>query len=1041
MSHMIIFYNVTVQDPVGGVNLTVLNSQRFYGRHVVPVGSPVRIHSEVIEGTDVYFKAYYDTERHPRSCKKYYSNKRPAGGAYITLSHTFQIKGFYNVTVSGENLISKNKSWVALQAQERIQGLAVSSFPVHAQPGESLTLKFSHLSGSNVTYSVKFDDGSPNVTTTASSLSHRYSSPRVAIVTVTASNQLSMVTAQKTIAVQYRIQGLEFTREIAAAALGNHSIVTWTISSGSDVTYVIDFGDSSQSRVVKSNAVGAEFQANYTYTSPGKYSVTIDAYNLVGPNQTISSTAIVEEPISGLLAYTSLNSIKMFVEIEISMQLSNGSNVFFHYDFGDGSVGQDTTQKSVKYRYKKYGTFIPWVRATNKISTSQVNLNSSITVNKPTEPLEIKGLVVLCEPTILGNSSSIRIDFSYGFLFQCTINYGDRTEGRLNDSDLHVPILHKYRTTGSFEISVTCWNEKGSNRAKGVANVDTILTGLNFTATVKHAIFGEPVTIHWKWLEGTNVMFTVFLEGKRLTDVDVKSVERSGRVVISSGDVTEPGVYTLLLNASNSVTAVKTLSLRVHMERRLEGLSMSFNSHSRSGLPLVVYVSCTMGSQLSILWEFGDNNATYREQQTSNDVKRFSANHTYAQAGVYTLSAQAWNYASRDKITRTVTIMNPVQGYSLIQSNVVYWPESRIRFKLERNSTSIPPDDARYEIDYGNGVRSGTIKFDSTLVKIEHEYNYPASGCFNVKVTMSNLVSRVTLNAHVKVIENIADLEIIPLNSKSSATPEQRGGGVGQNVFPSEYPVILVAKHSKGTCVQYDWVFGNSSARTHHSFIEHSFPWPGNYSVTVTASNSVSSQQRQTYVVLKKTVIGLFLTSNSPAKAGHKVTFVVFCKQPGQDTKFVAEVENSKTLSLPVPKRESKIDLKSLVNPLTAIPFDPTNYFTTVFNYTYSENRIYTVTVKARNEASHQEARTSVVITNKDCSLPRVTILGGGETAHTAPDMLYDRSFTLMSEVESDCEGEYAVNYNWTLYRADSYQVVTFNTTFPPDNNRKIRYD
>ena len=1029
---------MTVQDPISEVNLTVFNSRWLHDRHVIPVGESIPIHCEVSDGTSVYFRVYYDTERSPKVYKEYPSKRRPTGGAFTTLTHTFKSKGTYNVTVVGKNLISRNSSWIVLQAQENIQGLSLA-MPGYTVTRESFDLSFRLVKGSNVTYFVNFGDGSPNVTTMATWLSHTYKSARVSIVTLTASNQLSTVTIQKTVVTQNRIHGLKFTKVIEIGRLYKPLTVTWKIDSGSNVTYIVDFGDGSTPLNISLDKVGTELYANYTYRSHGQYTIKITAYNMAGSNQTISTTADVEEPVNGFFAYASSHLISLFSEVKVHTQLSQGSSVTYHFDFKDGSPQVDTIQPSVSHQYKIPGIFSPSIRVTNQISSITVSVNSSITVERPLGPLRIEGLAVLCEPTIWGNISSIRIEFSSGYLFQCTVEYGDNTKGTFNDSELHVPLRHRYQKTGSFRVLVHCSNKKGISEASGFAIVDTEIIGLNFTNPVLYVLYGDTLTIKWTWKGGTNIQFNLYLEGKRITKIEVNLAEHSGLALINPRYIVNPGVYNFLLNASNSVTAVKKLILRVHFQTKLEGLRINFNPFSRVGLPLVVYASCSSGSQLSFLWEFGENNATHVKRQTDNDVKQFSANHTYTKSGVYTLTVLAWNYASQERLSQNVTIMNPVKDYSLSQNNIVYWPNTTVRFKLQRRNITASPDQAQYEFDYGNGIKSGKIELDATLTAFEHIYDYASAGCYNVKVILYNLVSRLTIKAQVQILRKIAELEIIPLNSIDNDNPLSPGAGPSFNIFPSNYPVRLEARHTKGTCVKYEWTFNSSLANpTAHFAIEYRFPSPGHYLVGVNASNRISALQYRTSIVLKETVVGLFLANTSPAKAGNRVTFVLFCKQRGQDTTFIADFEGT-TITLPIPKKNNTIKFKTLLNSLSTIPFKHTNYFTTVFDYLFSNNGVYMVRVRAWNEASQQTVTTKVVITDKECRLPRVTILGGGKTFNSAPKMLFNKPLTLMSEVESDCEGEYNISYKWVLYKITFYQETNLNSTVPPSASGRIR--
>jgi PKD repeat protein len=136
--------------------------------------------------------------------------------------------------------------------------------------------------------------------------------------------------------------------------LGTATQLSANITSGSNVSYAWDFGDSTS---------GSGAAPSHTYATPGTYTAQVTASNAV--SQVTAATEVqVEEAIIGLEAAndgpTLLGNLTQF-----SASLSTGSNVTYEWDFGDG---EGDSGAAVSHQYISPGIFTVELSATNLVS-------------------------------------------------------------------------------------------------------------------------------------------------------------------------------------------------------------------------------------------------------------------------------------------------------------------------------------------------------------------------------------------------------------------------------------------------------------------------------------------------------------------------------------------------------------------------------------------------------------------------------------------------------------------------------------------------
>ena len=1030
VNHVIVFYNVTVQDPVENITIAVESEVEFHGRNIVPVGTDTRFYSNVTAGTDVYFRWRFGDGGSSQTFK---GSRTASGETNHNVGHSFTRSGQFNVSVEAYNAISLLQTWVIVHAQQRIEGFMLLSTD-RASPGEEISFGFSQTKGDNVSYVIDYGDGGPSQVLTSKSVLKRYNDTGVYNISVEAVNQISSQKVRKTITVQRLIQGLAFTSPIKPVETGQPSVISWGITEGSDVIFVVDYQDGSDFEILESNVVGMNVTVRHNYSFWGEFMVKITAHNLVGPNKTIKGKAVVDDRIVGLVAYAQRSTILMFENAVIVASILKGSHITYEFDFADGSDPVRTTNNTVTHRYTKHGIFVASVTASNTLTTVQVNLSEAVTVEKPSKPLEIRGLNVSCQATTPGSASEIHVSYEYGFLFQCEIDFGDKTTETYSDSTLPFPLLHRYSSVGSFEVIVRC----GSSRVQTTAKVDEVITILKFKAGngVILKEFGQSVEIEWLWTAGTNVEQSVTLSGHG--SITSQQTSQSGLIKLGPTLCPTPGSYSVKITLSNSVTPAKTLEANVTFLQEISALSISVNPITRTGCPVPVYVTVASGLDVVVLWKFG-NGSDIRRKTKGFGSQAFIASHIFTTQGSYEIAVSTSNENSEENATDWITILYPVQGFSFHQNNTLIWPSRNIVFQFSRNSSLSVLVSAKYKIEFGNGESSEEVAIKLNQTQFSHPYSYARPGCYTAKLIIWNFVSRVELTAPVDVIEHISNASLKPVHSKYSAHPGTLGGGPTGDMFPFEYPVSFAITQDTGTCLKYDWNYGDyiEVVDVTTPFTAHAYPLPGTYTVTANVSNSLGERSLQRPITLQHSVMGLYLAVSGPARPGASVTFAVFCASLGTNSRFVFNAGNgSYNVTLKKFDNNSKLKAESKIDPNIHLPFDPSSYYSKVVTHVYSNQGVFVANVWAWNNVSQQSARASVVITHKDVPVVRVSVIGGLKSLVNNTALIYGSQVSLSSQVEIQSKESHAVTFKWVVCKADTYRN---QENLPPESGREVR--
>ncbi|XP_008289301.1 polycystin-1 [Stegastes partitus] len=264
-----------------------------------------------------------------------------------------------------------------------------------------------------------------------------------------------------------------------------------------------------------------------------------------------------------------------------------------------------------------------------------------------------------------------------------------------------------------------------------------------------------------------------------------------------------------------------------------------------------IRVKADISLPVSFRWDFGDGTGSVVHTQSApcltmdGNVKRGenqvyvqdSVNHAYSVPEDYTLHVHISN--QYDNADASMKINVRPQLKSLLISPSTLMPLVKQTLYLE---TSIEPSDflVFYTWDYGDGSKA----VQSTHHKVSHSFG--SAGVYNITVCASNTLTSLTAWLMVVVMEKISGLTV------TYSGPNEVGSS-------THIKADVVA----GTSLKWDFDFGDGFLQENltDGSIAHIYKFPGNYTVDVTVSNSVSQAHRSINVeVYSLTVSGVFPT-------------------------------------------------------------------------------------------------------------------------------------------------------------------------------------
>ena len=297
-------------------------------------------------------------------------------------THVYTYPGLYLITLYASNSVSKFAVNVGIELLDPIRGCHIQ--PIRAVVlGKPIILKWRCAFGSNVTFSVNFDDGHISEflpvshTFIGNNLSYTYSSAGHYVVKIAISSPLGInVSLTEDALVEIPVKGLEVRllnvdqAEDLYIATSSEISLERVLERGSHVKCTFNFGD------LELSITSADAVVNHTFHRPGNYHVNITCYNHISSMWTVLNTSIIVENVLPLNNLT-LNIIPtIFGETsKFELVIRQGNLFSCEWDLGDNATyttSYPQINSIIPHRFREIGAYNASITCRNELGQESV---------------------------------------------------------------------------------------------------------------------------------------------------------------------------------------------------------------------------------------------------------------------------------------------------------------------------------------------------------------------------------------------------------------------------------------------------------------------------------------------------------------------------------------------------------------------------------------------------------------------------------------------------------------------------------------------
>ncbi|XP_071319469.1 polycystin-1 [Trachinotus anak] len=770
----------------------------------------------------------------------------------------------YKLTVTASNPVSSQSQQILLTADE-MTPLSEPEFQfvrevVAVNATHLYTLKVKVDISMPVTFRWDFGDGSRKVSHTQTapcqtmeglvergekqahvqdSVNYTYSIPDDYTLRVQVSNQYHNIGASMKINVRPELSHVHISSS-PPVPLVKHTLLLEASPEPSTyaVFYMWDFGDGSKT------VHGNHHQVHHSFGSAGFYNVTVCANNTLTTLTTWLMLEVVEK-ISGLtISYNKSNEVRSVTDFKA--KVATGTSLIWDFDFGDGSLQGNLTDGSISHVYKSPGNYTLAVTVSNSVSkahqSNRVEVYSlAVSGVLPTECILI-GKDIQFTALVNGKISTLIFHWEFGDGSPLTVVTGQST------------VRHSFPSQGIFHVSLAVYSSVTS-------------VSFNITICVEAPITNMAVqSSHDVVAVGEQVCFRVFVFPEHMTGYQFKwfskfssltsKMENSQRCFVFKDE----GVEEVSVMVSNKVSN-KTAKVAITIQKPVSKLSLVHDSQSDTmaiNTLISFWVANCTGSNVSLLWDFGDGSPVQEKQNVS---------HSFTSTGQFTVTATASNVVSRESATLKVNVLLPVAELTL---------HTNQPFAIVGEETLITAFSAISSTNY-----YWTVDGVTSTIQGSHQimFAFPKPGVYRVRLIAQNFVSRREAAILIEVFERIEGLQI----ECHSLT--------NMKYIPTQEELMFIASITKGSNVTYHWIATQRGIdreitgddKLFHLFTES----PGSISLQLRASNKLGEATSIVFIEAVEPVISAHITTQSNIVALGKLVNISASVVTGSELEYL----------------------------------------------------------------------------------------------------------------------------------------------------------
>ncbi len=359
---------------------------------------------------------------------------------------------------------------------------------------------------------------------------------------------------------------------------------------------------------------------SHQYTTPGIYTVTLEAGNKSGVDTTMYTDVVTVYGVNFTAAPTSGTAP---LKVQFNNQAPGATS--FQWSFGDGGT---STAASPSYTYTTAGTYAVTLTVVNPGGSLTTTKTGFITVKNPGAPIAN----MTATPT--SGKPALAVQFkstSTGTISSYSWNFGDSTTSTSQNPS------HTYSNVGSYTATLTVTGPGGTS-AKNTTITVALPPVANSTATPTSG--KAPFAVQFTSTSTGTISSYLWNFG----DGTTSATQNPSHNYTAAGN--HPATLTVI---GPGGTSTKTTTITVTPATPVA----DFMATPTSGkAPLAVqFISTSTGTITSYSWNFGDKTATSTAQ---------SPKHTYTTAGTYTATLTVTGPGGASAMQTTITASKAV---------------------------------------------------------------------------------------------------------------------------------------------------------------------------------------------------------------------------------------------------------------------------------------------------------------------------------------------------------------------------------------------
>ncbi|XP_070708244.1 polycystin-1 [Pempheris klunzingeri] len=606
------------------------------------------------------------------------------------------------------------------------------------------------------------------------------------------------------------------------------------------VIYTWDFGDGSQA------VQGVNHKVSHTFASAGVYNITVCANNTLSTLTTWLMVEVMEKIFGLMVSYNGPTEFSCATDFRVAVV--TGTSLMWNFDFGDGSLQRNLTDGSISHIYKSPGNYTVDVTVSNSVSQAQQSISAEVYMLAvsgvlPTECV-MSGRDIELTALVNGNISTLSFHWLFGDGSSLTAVRGQSTA------------IHKFQNQGIFHVSLNVFSSITSVSYNLSICVEAPITNVTVQSSQEAVAVGE------------EVCFSVLVSPEQMAGYQFKWFSSPSSFFAMTQNAQEcfifqdEGVEEVTVTASNKVDN-KTAKASITVQNPVSKLSVAHDSQSDTltvNTLVSFWVSSFIGSNVSVLWDFGDDSPGEQGQNVS---------HAFTLTGQFTVTVIAFNAVSRNSVTLKVNVLLPVSDLSLHtnQPYAIVGEETLI----SAISSAISSTNYYWTVDGITSTKQGTYQF---------RYVFPDPGVYQVRVIAKNLVSKKEAVILIEVFERIEGLQI-----KCQSLTKTK-------YIPTEEELLFIASVTKGSNVTYLWSAMNQQLSGDGELFHMLAETPGEISVQLRARNKLGETSTIVSLVAVQRVKSAHITTQSNIVASGKLVNISVSVVTGSDLQYLWYVKS-----------------------------------------------------------------------------------------------------------------------------------------------------